>query len=581
MIRKVALAAALAVAAPVVAVAAHASDPAPAETHVVVWHRPIDVKVGPNNDTTCRVDADFYAPFWASNFNPIPALLMTHGFGGSKDDLAGAATAYAKRGYAVLAYSGLGFGDSGCNIQLDDPDWDGKAASQLVSYIAGTHPAADGHYQRLGAIKMDGPGDPRVGMIGGSYGGQVQFAAAAVDRRIDTIVPLITWNDLSYSLAPNNVLGSTTPGVAKYQWTSFFFGVGAASTPARTLSGTNASASAGCLNFDRRACDGIAHLLATGYPAAETVDFVKHASVASYAKRVRIPTLLGQGQADSLFNLKEAADTYAALQRNGVPVKMIWHGWGHSGGSVPGEYDADGGDGYLNRVFLNWFERYLKGAKVSTGPAFEWFRPWAPYRGLADEAYGRATSFPVGGTQTLRFSGSDLLTLGKSAPGAATFSALPAPASYSETSAVEPGAFVPADAQGTFAQFVTPPLAAPAESVGIPTATLNLQTAGLPLGGDPGTDLVLFAKLYDIAPDGSVSLVRRLVSPLRISDTSKPVRIALPGQVHRYEKGHRIAFVLASSDAAYRGNNVARQVTLSAAGSSVSLPVMAPLRFAG
>ena len=44
--------------------------------------------------------------------------------------------------------------------------------------------------------------DPRVGMIGGSYGGEIQFAAAAVDARLDTIIPMITWNDLTYSLGP-------------------------------------------------------------------------------------------------------------------------------------------------------------------------------------------------------------------------------------------------------------------------------------------------------------------------------------------------------------------------------------------
>ena len=52
----------------------------------------------------------------------------------------------------------------------------------------------------LDVVQLDGlpiANDPRVGMVGGSYGGQVQFAAAGVDQRIDTIVPLITWNDLS------------------------------------------------------------------------------------------------------------------------------------------------------------------------------------------------------------------------------------------------------------------------------------------------------------------------------------------------------------------------------------------------
>ncbi len=53
--------------------------------------------------------------------------------------------------------------------------------------------------------------DPRVGMVGGSYGGQIQFAAAGVDPRIDTIIPIITWSDLSYSLSPNNT--SQTSGV--------------------------------------------------------------------------------------------------------------------------------------------------------------------------------------------------------------------------------------------------------------------------------------------------------------------------------------------------------------------------------
>ena len=67
-------------------------------------------------------------------------------------------------------------------------------------------------------------------MIGGSYGGQNQFAIAAQDDRIDAIIPMITWNDLSYSLAPNNTdqapgtVTYNTPGVAKKEWVDLFFG---------------------------------------------------------------------------------------------------------------------------------------------------------------------------------------------------------------------------------------------------------------------------------------------------------------------------------------------------------------------
>ena len=49
-------------------------------------------------------------------------------------------------------------------------------------------------------------------MVGGSYGGAVQLATASVDRRLDTIIPFITWNDLSYSFGPNHT--GQTSGVS-------------------------------------------------------------------------------------------------------------------------------------------------------------------------------------------------------------------------------------------------------------------------------------------------------------------------------------------------------------------------------
>ena len=69
--------------------------------------------------------------------NRVPAILTTNGFGGSKDDQAGIGKAFASLGYVVLSYSGLGFGGSQCKITLDDPDWDGKSATQLISYLGG------------------------------------------------------------------------------------------------------------------------------------------------------------------------------------------------------------------------------------------------------------------------------------------------------------------------------------------------------------------------------------------------------------------------------------------------------------
>ena len=60
----------------------------------------------------------------------------------------------------------------------------------LIEYVA-TAPEA----------LLDGPGDPRVGMAGSSYGGGIQFATAAIDQRVDAIVPDIAWHSLVTSLA--------------------------------------------------------------------------------------------------------------------------------------------------------------------------------------------------------------------------------------------------------------------------------------------------------------------------------------------------------------------------------------------
>src|SRR5690242_13888096 len=95
------------------------------------------VNTGPDGATPCDIIGDLYLPNSATPAHRVPAILTTNGFGGSKDDQAGMGKAFAQRGYAVLSYSGLGFGGSGCKITLDDPDWDGRAGQQLVSYLGG------------------------------------------------------------------------------------------------------------------------------------------------------------------------------------------------------------------------------------------------------------------------------------------------------------------------------------------------------------------------------------------------------------------------------------------------------------
>jgi fermentation-respiration switch protein FrsA (DUF1100 family) len=586
------------------AVGTSSADAVPPPYTVQTLH--FAVQIGPNLDQPCDIVGDLYTPRRASSTNRVPAILTTNGFGGSKDDQAGIGKAFSTRGYEVLSYSGLGFGGSDCKITLDDPDYDGQAARQLVSFLGGasgiaftddTHstPVAPLDVVQLDAVDHDGNAsafDPRVGMVGGSYGGGIQFAAASVDPRIDTIVPLITWNDLSYSLGPNNTaqtvgVSSSTPGAIKLSWGLLFSADGIAdglgggvTDPARLY---------GCPNFANFVCTALVSAGTTGYFQDSDVQALRHASVASFMSRIHIPTLLVQGENDTLFNLNEAAATYQALQAQGTAVKMIWQSWGHSQSTpAPGELslaNPDPATQYETKRISAWFAHYLRDKPVSTGPQFAYFRDWIDYTGIATPAYAKSSSFPVGRAQRLFLNGNGTLATSRSAlvAGSQTFTTPPAGAPTSLDPVDVVGSYSPTqvadqDAPGTFASWTGAPLAADLDVAGSPAVTVSVSapTAAATQGTGPAGQLVLFAKIADVAPDGTATLINGLVAPVRIPDVTAPIQIRLPGIVHRFAAGHSIRLVLAGGAVNYRGGLTPTPVTIAggSAGQVLSLPVV-------
>lgn len=523
---------------------------------------------------SCTVDADLYRPAGVDAQHPAPAVLATNGFGGSKDDGSTdvIGKAFAERGYVSLVYSGLGFGKSGCLITLDDPEIDGKAASGLVDFLAGTRAADDG--TEADYVTSDGPGDPVVGMIGGSYGGAVQLATASADRRVDALVPLITWNDLAYSLAPNSTgaargVSSGTPGVFKWQWTNGFYLMGEGQPLLVPSLDPSRFGGLTCLHFSARACDTIRLLNSGRYPADETREMLTYArsvSPVSYLSGVTAPTLLVQGQADSLFNLNEATATYRALEAQGTTTKMIWQAWGHSGGQAAGELDLSTGDleaNYVGRRILAWFDRYLRHEETTdTGPEFAYYRDW-------ESGYGTAAAVPAA-SRTMYLSGDGALVDSRSkvTRGSRQYTNWLLPTSHSESSLAGIIGFpdrAPHDTKGTYLGWTSAPLTSPVDVVGAPKATLKVvspKTERVQNSGDAADKLVLFAKVYDVAPDGTQKLVNRLVAPVRVPDVTRPFTVELPGIVHRYEAGHRLRFVIAGSDTAYFGNRGVKPVTV-------------------
>lgn len=172
-------------------------------------------------------------------------------------------------------------------------------------------------------------------------------------------------------------------------------------------------------------------------------------------------------------------------------------------------------------------------------------------------------------TERLFLSGSDALVTrrGQVESGSASYANTPGAAtSYSETSALE-GVAVnnpPNDGPGTFASWTTAPLEDKAVLVGGPELSVRLDA---PVAAEsqetgPAGKLVLFAKIYDIAPDGTIRLKNRLISPVRVTDVNQPVRVRLPAVVQRIPASHKLQLVIAASDFAYSGNGEVQPVTV-------------------
>ncbi|EST25195.1 hypothetical protein M878_29480, partial [Streptomyces roseochromogenus subsp. oscitans DS 12.976] len=271
-----------------------------------------------------RLDTSFFAPAGPGRH---PAVLLAHGFGGSKDDMRGQAEDLARDGYAVLTWSARGFGTSTGKIGLNDPKAEVADVSRLIDWLA-----------RRPEVRLDKPGDPRVGLAGGSYGGAISLLAAGYDHRVDAIAPAITYWNLADALFPN--------GVFKKLWTGIFFNTGG-----------------GCARFEPALCRMYDRVAESGTPDAAARKLLEERSPSAVGSRIKVPTLLLQGQTDSLFTLAQSDAAERAIRANGAPVDVDWIAGGHDGGDMEA--------GRVQARVRAWFDHYLKGGKsAGTGPAF-------------------------------------------------------------------------------------------------------------------------------------------------------------------------------------------------------------------
>ena len=250
-----------------------------------VVNRCLDSVPEPDSTEPVQICYSLFRPEGADRQHRVPLVMHSHGWGGSRTRDASAFEKWLDAGYGVLSFDQRGFGESGGQAHVENPEFEGHDVRRLVKLISG-----------LGWVEQDGRRDPRLGAIGGSYGGGYQFLAAFEHLRtrgkpvLDALAPEITWFDLTESLAPERVV--------RTEWA---LALSAAATASDAL--------------PHRIYKALVEGAATGtwpdgsVPGTENlVKFFRKNGPKWHVRNGRkldIPVLLGQGSTDTLFNLQQ------------------------------------------------------------------------------------------------------------------------------------------------------------------------------------------------------------------------------------------------------------------------------------
>lgn len=265
----------------------------------------------PDPGTTAPVQICYsvFRPAGATAKRPVPMVMHSHGWGGSRHTDPAPVQYLLEAGFGVVSFDQRGFGESGGRAQIEDPGVEGQDVQRMVDLVA-----------RLPWVAEERPGDPVLGAIGGSYGGGYQFVGAFSElrdtgrTRFDALVPEITWNSLTQSLFPE--------GVPRAAWAS---ALTAAALPSDALPPV--------------VLQGFAEAAATNEVPRRLADFLRDNGPAWHVeqgRRLDVPVLLGQGETDNLFPLREGLLNYDTALTRRARARSIFVGYngGHTLPSV-------------------------------------------------------------------------------------------------------------------------------------------------------------------------------------------------------------------------------------------------------
>ncbi len=408
---------------------------------------------------------------------PGPTVLMGPGWGLTGDtdvDAVGVLGAVNiatlhDAGYNVLTWDPRGFGASSGSAEVNSPDVEGRDVRRLLDWVA-ARPEA----------QLDATGDPAAGMVGGSYGGGIQLVTAAIDCRVDAIVPIIAWNSLITSLYKDETY--------KQGW-------------AEILSGVAATA-----DLDPMIGEANAQGRSTGVLTDEQVDWFAARGPGDSVAAITAPTMVVGGTVDTLFTLAEDIANYRLLRDAGTPVSMYWFCGGH-GTCLTEKGDED----RMVRRIVDWLDRYVRrDESVDTGPRFD-FLDQDGDRHVADD-YPLPAGEPVVATASGRL---ELAAGGGSGPAEV-------PADKVDILSGVAGSIIPSPA--TRSVDVAIPVTADAMVLGPPE--LSITYAGTAATGERPTRL--FAQLVDRATG---VVVGNQITPVPVVLDGEERSVAVPMEV--------------------------------------------------
>lgn len=565
-------------------------DPAPVTFREAI----IDAPEAPDSTQTVNIETRLYLP----QQTPAPAIMLAHGFGGSLRSVHTQAEEFARRGFVVLTWSARGFGRSTGQIALNSIDREVRDAQKLLDFL-GTRDE----------VQKDGAGDPRVGVTGASYGGALSLLLAGVDKRVDTLVPVITYNDLAQALLPNSALATprtdTTPaatafsedGVFKRSWAGIFFSAGLTSIDLSSPTGdapeigqTEANQTAvqqpggnsgaagqpptpslgACGRFTPAVCAAYTEVATTGRASQQTLELLRRSSPVAVTDQIKQPTMLVQGEQDTLFGLDQSDATARQIAAAGGKVKMVWYAGGHDGGN-PGTA--------LRGEIADWMAFHLQGKGTDPGTGFEYsvqgaFRSsGAPsLRTVVAPSYPGLSAGSSSERKTLKLNGREQVAVNPAGGNPAAISNLPGLGSaLSRSSAISSRLSI--DLPGQAAVFTSDALDSQLLLTG--SSTVRLRVAR---GDQSSGEAILFAKLYDVSADGTRVLPGSAVAPFRVAlppdGSAAEVTVTLPPAVRPVESEHKLALVVSTTDQAFANAEQPAAYRISLASDELSVPVV-------